>query len=112
MRHAYGHSDADCDIHSHANSDGNLTLTVTFKLGPNEGLEYKYRMEKGASMVYAWTSTGRVKFDFHGEPQGAIANALPECLGAEAGENLRLALRGTVRLPRRATAAQDCCAPS
>jgi len=45
--------------------------TVTFKLGPNEGLEYKYRMEKGASMVYAWTSTGRVKFDFHGEPQGA-----------------------------------------
>ena len=45
--------------------------TVTFTLGPNEGLEYKYRMEKGASMVYAWTSTGRVKFDFHGEPQGA-----------------------------------------
>jgi len=38
-----------------------------------------------------------------GEPQGAIANALPECLGAEAGENLRLALRGTVRLPGRAT---------
>ena len=45
--------------------------TVTFKLGPFEGIEYKYRMEKGASMVYSWTSTGKVRFDFHGEPQGA-----------------------------------------
>ena len=44
---------------------------VTFKLGPFEGIEYKYRMEKGASMVYSWTSTGKVRFDFHGEPQGA-----------------------------------------
>jgi len=45
--------------------------SVTFKLGPFEGIEYKYRMEKGASMVYSWTSTGKVRFDFHGEPQGA-----------------------------------------
>jgi len=45
--------------------------TVTFKLGPFEGIEYKYRMEKGAGMVYSWTSTGKVRFDFHGEPQGA-----------------------------------------
>ena len=45
--------------------------TVSFKLGPFEGIEYKYRMEKGASMVYSWTSTGKVRFDFHGEPQGA-----------------------------------------
>jgi hypothetical protein len=45
--------------------------TVTFTIGPREGLEYKYRMEKGASMVYSWASTGRVNFDFHGEPQGA-----------------------------------------
>jgi hypothetical protein len=45
--------------------------SVTFKLGPREGMEYKYRMEKGASFVYSWTATGRVNFDFHGEPQGA-----------------------------------------
>jgi hypothetical protein len=44
---------------------------VTFKLGPYEGLEYKYQLEKGSSMVYAWKSTGKVKFDFHGEPKGA-----------------------------------------
>lgn len=45
--------------------------TRVFELGPREGIEYKYRMEKGASMVYSWTSTGRVNFDFHGEPRGA-----------------------------------------
>jgi hypothetical protein len=45
--------------------------TKTFELGPREGMEYKYRMEKGASMVYSWTTTGRVNFDFHGEPRGA-----------------------------------------
>jgi hypothetical protein len=45
--------------------------TVTFSLGPREGMEYKYRMEKGASFVYRWTSTGKVNFDFHGEPEGA-----------------------------------------
>jgi hypothetical protein len=45
--------------------------TVTFTIGPYEGMEYKYRMEKGASFVYRWTSTGKVRFDFHGEPEGA-----------------------------------------
>jgi hypothetical protein len=45
--------------------------TVTFTLAPREGIEYKYRMEKGARMVYSWTTTGRVNFDFHGEPRGA-----------------------------------------
>ena len=39
--------------------------------GPREGIEYKYRMERGGSLVYAWTATGRVKSEFHGEPQGA-----------------------------------------
>jgi hypothetical protein len=38
------------------------------KLGPGQAFEYKYRMDKGAGMVYAWTATGRVKYEFHGEP--------------------------------------------
>lgn len=44
---------------------------VEFALKPLEGFEYKYRIEKGGGMVYAWTSTGPVKFEFHGEPDGA-----------------------------------------
>ena len=45
--------------------------TMTFKLEPDEGVEYKYRMQKGSSMVYSWKATGKVEAEFHGEPQGA-----------------------------------------
>jgi hypothetical protein len=46
--------------------------SVEFELGPFEGIEYKYRVDqKGGAFVYAWTSTGPVKYDFHGEPDGA-----------------------------------------
>jgi hypothetical protein len=38
------------------------------ELGPGQSFEYKYRLEKGASMVYAWNTTDRVKYEFHGEP--------------------------------------------
>ncbi len=37
-------------------------------LGPGEGVEIKYHMQKGAGMVYAWKATGKVQFEFHGEP--------------------------------------------
>lgn len=43
----------------------------TFKLAGGEGLEFKYQMEQGASFVYSWRATGRVEFDFHGEPVGS-----------------------------------------
>lgn len=43
------------------------------ELRPFEGVEYKYRMEKGASLVYSWTATAKVEFEFHGEPEGAPA---------------------------------------
>jgi hypothetical protein len=45
---------------------------VEFELGPYEGIEYKYRVDqKGSAFVYAWTSTGKVRYDFHGEPDGS-----------------------------------------
>jgi hypothetical protein len=37
-------------------------------LTPGEGVEIKYHMQKGAAMVYAWKSDGKVQFEFHGEP--------------------------------------------
>jgi len=37
-------------------------------LAPGEGVEIKYHMQKGAAMVYAWKATGKVQFEFHGEP--------------------------------------------
>lgn len=44
---------------------------VQFTLAPKEGMEYKYRLEKGASMLYAWTSSGMVHWELHSEPDGA-----------------------------------------
>src|SRR5579862_2794231 len=39
-----------------------------FELGPNEGVEMKYHMEKGAVLVYGWKAEGKLTFEFHGEP--------------------------------------------
>ena len=39
-----------------------------FEPGPHQAFEYKYRTEKGASMVCAWKTTARVKYELHGEP--------------------------------------------
>ena len=45
--------------------------SVVFTLRPSEGFEYKYRIEKGGGLVYAWSATRPVKYEFHGEPDGA-----------------------------------------
>jgi hypothetical protein len=43
---------------------------VEIVIGPYEFVEYKYRLEKGATMLYAWTATADVIHDMHGEPDG------------------------------------------
>ena len=45
--------------------------TVEFQVGPREGIEYKYRLEKGEALLYAWTATVPVNVEFHAEPDGA-----------------------------------------
>jgi hypothetical protein len=45
--------------------------TVEFKVGPREGMEYKYRLDKGESLLFSWKTTGPVAFEFHAEPDGA-----------------------------------------
>lgn len=37
-------------------------------LGPGQGVEIKYHMQKGAVMVYGWKANGKLLFEFHGEP--------------------------------------------
>jgi hypothetical protein len=51
------------------------TDTTTFVLGPYEYVEYKYRLEKDASMLYSWTADGGLLHDLHGDRDGAPANA-------------------------------------
>jgi hypothetical protein len=38
------------------------------ELKPGDKLEFKYQLRKGANLVYAWESTAKVKYEFHGEP--------------------------------------------
>ena len=47
-----------------------ITDTEEFVLGPREGIEYKYRLEKGQALLYSWTATAPVNFEFHAEPDG------------------------------------------
>ncbi|MGH1471700.1 MAG: hypothetical protein ACRBCS_10935 [Cellvibrionaceae bacterium] len=35
-----------------------------------ESLEYKYRLEEGASMLFNWSATGNLLFDLHAEKDG------------------------------------------
>jgi len=39
-----------------------------FSLRPGEGVEMKYHLQQGAAMVYGWKATGKLLFEFHGEP--------------------------------------------
>ena len=45
--------------------------TVEFKVGPRQGMEYKYRLDKGEALLYSWKTTGPVNYEFHAEPDGA-----------------------------------------
>ncbi len=45
--------------------------TVEFRIAPRGSLEYKYRLDKGQPMFYAWKATTTVNFEAHAEPDGA-----------------------------------------
>ena len=47
--------------------------TVDFKLAPREGMEYKYRLDKGEALLYSWNATAPVDYELHAEPDGAPA---------------------------------------
>jgi hypothetical protein len=42
-----------------------------FQLEPREGMEFKYHIERGGGLLYSWTASAQVDFEFHGEPDGA-----------------------------------------
>ena len=42
-----------------------------FELAPFESVEYKYRLEADAGLLFSWRATGEVVYDMHAEPDGA-----------------------------------------
>ena len=45
--------------------------TVEFTLAADEGMEYKYRLDKGQALLFSWTATVPVEYEAHAEPDGA-----------------------------------------
>ena len=52
------------------------TESTTFTLGPGQAFEYKYRIEQHGGLVYTWSATGPMKYEFHGDPDGIGAKVL------------------------------------
>ena len=42
--------------------------SVVIVLAPKEGMEYKYRLEKGAGLLFTWTATAPLHYELHSEP--------------------------------------------
>jgi hypothetical protein len=54
-----------------AQANGYRQDAVEFTLAPGEGMEYKYRLERGAALLYSWTATASVHYEMHSVPDGA-----------------------------------------
>ena len=45
--------------------------SIEITLAPLEGMEYKYRLDEDAGMLYSWASTGDVHWELHSQPDDA-----------------------------------------
>jgi hypothetical protein len=45
------------------------TDSMEFTLAPKEGMEYKYRLTKGAGLLFSWVATAPVHVELHSEPE-------------------------------------------
>jgi hypothetical protein len=46
-----------------------------FTIAPGTGIEFKYELDRGATMIYSWKASGFVDYDFHTEPEGKPSSA-------------------------------------
>jgi hypothetical protein len=60
---------SETPLHRHLNQY--RVDTREFTIPPMAGMEFKYTLDKGATMIYEWKSSYFVDFDFHTEPEGA-----------------------------------------
>ena len=45
--------------------------SVEITLAPLEGMEYKYRLDEDAGLLYSWSATGPVHWELHSQPDDA-----------------------------------------
>jgi hypothetical protein len=70
--------------------------TRELPLGPGQSFEFKYRLDAGQGMVYAWTANQRLKYEFHGEPsdRGLQVTSYEKSEGTYASGTLTAAFAG------------------
>lgn len=44
---------------------------IEFQLAPFEAVEYKYRLDEGATLLFKWNASAELLYDMHAEPDGA-----------------------------------------
>ena len=44
--------------------------TIDFTIAPGGSMEYKYRLDKGEALLYAWKANGPLNYELHAEPDG------------------------------------------
>ena len=49
--------------------------TREFTIPAGIGMEFKYELDRGATMLYSWKADGFVDYDFHTEPEGKPSSA-------------------------------------
>ena len=54
-----------------AESDEYMTDMLELELAPGEWVESTYELDEGASMLFSWTASGDVSYNFHSAPDGA-----------------------------------------
>jgi hypothetical protein len=59
---------------------------IDFLLFPGQTVEYKFRLDKGATMLYTWKADMPVRFDFHTVPDGKPISASERFEAAERTE--------------------------
>jgi hypothetical protein len=45
------------------------TDSMEFRLAPKEGMEYKYRLAKGAGLLFSWVADAPIHYELHSEPE-------------------------------------------
>jgi hypothetical protein len=43
---------------------------ITLTIQPRDGVEYKFKINEGSSMLYSWSADGELDYDFHGDTVG------------------------------------------
>lgn len=49
--------------------------TREFTIPPGTGMEFKYELDRGSTILYSWKATNFVNYDFHTEPEGKPVSA-------------------------------------